>query len=384
VRAQLPRLVDLGLAGLVTAAGLAEIWVPFESRQGDGSATLSSLGAVVVGLALTQRRRLPLASGLVVLATWPVVMALSPVYVLFFGQFVPMLIAVFSIARHGRGREPEYGAAAGALVLLLTDLFVEELQSPGEIFFHWTMFAVVWGFGFGLQRFERRARESTRRAIDAEVAAAEKAMAAVLAERTRIARELHDIVAHAVSMIVVQAGAAEKVIDDDVEHVRRALTTIRLTGADALAEMRRVVSMLREVEEAGILEPQPGLDRVPTLVDEARATGLEVDLEVVGQARPLAAGVDLAAYRIVQESLTNVLRHAGASQVSIRLVYGSAEVSIEVVDNGKGVDGTAEGNGLVGMRERAALYGGSIDVGATNGSGRGLRVHAVLPTGTSA
>ena len=149
-----------------------------------------------MGLALTQRRRHPLATGLVVLLTWPVAFLLTPVYVLFFGQFVPMAVAVFSMARHGRGRVPFVGAALGAATLLFFDLFVSVLQAPGEIVFHWGVFTIVWGFGFGLQRLERRAEESTRRAVEVEVAAAEQAMAAVVAERTRIAQELHDIVAH--------------------------------------------------------------------------------------------------------------------------------------------------------------------------------------------
>ncbi len=284
------RLFDLALAAGVTAVGLAELWLPFTSRQGDGSAVATSAVVVLAGLALTQRRTSPLLAGLVVLWSWPLLFSVVEVYVLFYGQFVPMAIAVFSMARFGRGRVPYLGAAAGATTLLSFDLFVESLQSPGEIVFHWSVFTMVWLFGWGLSRFEHRAHESTRRAVEAEVAAAEHAMAAVLEERTRIARELHDIVAHSVSIMVVQAGAAEQVVDDDPDYARQALATIRTTGASALAEMRRVVTMLRDSDEPGALAPQPGLSAVTSLVEEARATGLRAELDVVGDAPPAPAG----------------------------------------------------------------------------------------------
>ena len=381
VNALRPRLFDVALAVGVTVVGLAEMWVPFESRQGEGSAAASTVVTLVAGLALTQRRTFPLPAGLVVLWSWPVAFAIAPMYVLFFGQFVPMAVAVFSMARYGRGRVPFLGAAAGASTLLYVDLFVPVLQDPGEIVFHWGVFAIVWGFGYGLRTFERRARESMRRAVDAEVAAAEQAMAAVLDERSRIARELHDIVAHAVSMMVVQAGAAGQVVEEDPAFVRRALDTIRSTGADALSEMRRVVAMLKDADEPGALEPQPGLDAVPQLVADARSAGLTTRFDVVGEARPLPAGVDLAAYRIVQEALTNVRRHAAASQVRVELAYDEQEVRIEVTDDGIGSADASGGNGLVGMRERAALYGGSVEAGTVNGTG--FVVHAVLPAGSA-
>ena len=381
VSAPLARLYDVGLAAALVAAGVAETWVPFSSRQGDGSLAATSGGVVVAGLALTQRRVRPLAAGLAVFGTWLVVVVVAPVYVLFFGQFVAMGVAVFSMARHGRGRVPFVGAGLGAAMLLYVDLFVPELQSPGEIVFHWGVFAVVWGFGFGLHRMETRARESHLRAVAAEVAATEQAMAAVVEERTRIARELHDIVAHSVSMMVVQAGAAEQVVDEDPDYARRALATIRTTGTGALAEMRRVVAMLRDGDEPGSLAPQPGLDALPALVGDARSAGLDARLDVVGEARSLPAGVDLAANRIVHEALTNVRRHASATTVRVALEYGESDVRIEVVDDGTGGAGEGGGHGLVGMRERASLYGGTVETGSVNG--HGFAVRAVLPVGTT-
>jgi signal transduction histidine kinase len=375
------RSLDAAFALAVTAVGVAEIWVPFTSRQGEGSQVSTTVVVVLSGLALTQRRVHPLASGIAVLACWPVAATLLPLYILFFGQFVPMGIAVFTLSRHGRDRVPVYGAVAAAAALLYVDLFVPELQEPGEIVFHWGVFALVWGFGFGLRRHETRAEESHRRAVEAEVDAASQAMAAVLEERTRIARELHDIVAHSVSVIVVQAGAAEQVVDDDPELVRRALATIRSTGADALGEMRRVVAMLREGDEPGALAPQPGVASLSQLVEGARSEGLDVHLDVKGDPVHLPVGLDLAAFRIVQEALTNVRRHASASRARVSLVYAPDELLIEISDDGVGADGAgaAGGHGLVGMRERASLYGGRVD--AAPCPGRGFVVRAVLPVG---
>lgn len=384
---RLTRLLDLALAAAVTAAGVAEIWVPFQSRAGEGGPVASTVVTLLLGLALTQRRAHPLGTAVVALSVWPTAFLLVPVYVLFFGQFVPMAVAVFSVARYGRGRVPFFGAGLAAATLLFFDLFVAVLQAPGEIVFHWGVFAIVWGFGYGLRRHEQRAEESTRRAVEAEVAAAEQAMAAVLAERTRIARELHDIVAHSVSTMVVQAGAAEQVVGEDPELVRRALATIRITGADALGEMRRVVTMLRDDDDDGAESagadraPQPGLDGLPALVAATRAAGLEATLEVRGDPQPLPPGLELSGYRVVQEALTNVRRHAGASSVRVVVEHRPDELRIEVADDGAGRDAQAAaeggGHGLVGMRERVTMYGGRVEAGL--GATGGFVVRAALP-----
>ena len=377
----LTRLFDAGLAAVLVVLGVLEVWVPLASRSGSGSATVSAVVVVVLGLGLLFRRSHPLPSALVVLCSWPLVFTITPVYVLFLGQFVPMAVAVFSVARHGRGREPWVGAAVGAGTLLFFDLRVQVLQEPSEIIFHWGVFVVAWSFGWGQRLLEIRARASQQRAITAEVESSERAMSAVVAERTRIARELHDIVAHSVSMMVVQAGAAEQAVDDDPAFVRRALSTIRTSGTGALQEMRRVVAMLRDDDEVGMLAPQPGMEGIGALVDDARDSGVEVQLSVQGTPRPLPVGVDLAAYRIVQEALTNVRRHASASQASVLLHYGDDEVRIEVCDDGVGMSGPAAdgatGHGLIGMRERVALYGGRLEAGSSGG--RGFTVRAALP-----
>jgi signal transduction histidine kinase len=199
-------------------------------------------------------------------------------------------------------------------------------------------------------------------------------------ERTRIARELHDVVAHAVTSMVVQAGAAEQAADDRA-YVQTALGSIRRTGNEALDEMRRLVTMLREDGEAP-LGPQPRLAGLPELVADTSAHGPATRLEVAGERRELPAGLDLTVYRLVQEALTNVRRHARATECVVRLGYASDAIRLEVVDDGRGgaADPGRGGHGLIGMRERVSLYGGSLEAGPE--PGRGFAVRAVLPVET--
>jgi signal transduction histidine kinase len=368
-------VADVVLAAVVCVVGVAEVWVPFDSRQGSGSAPFTTVSVLLCCAPLALRRRYPLPVAAWVMLIWPATLLIAPVYVLFYGAFVPMGIALFTVARHGRGRAPFAGAAVGAVTLLIADLTIPQMQPPGERVFHWTVFALIWAAGFGLRRFEARAQAHLQRAIATEVAAAEQAMAAVVDERTRIARELHDIVAHSVSMIVVQAGAAEQVAEEDPAYARRALATIRSTGTNALAEMRRTVTMLRDGEAE--LSPQPGVELgLPTLLDDARDGGLDATLVVEGEPRPLPPGLDLAAYRIVQEALSNVRRHAEASKVLVQLCYDTDVLRIEVTDDGVGAADLHPGHGLIGMRERTVVYGGCLETESRNG----FTVRAQLPT----
>jgi signal transduction histidine kinase len=207
---------------------------------------------------------------------------------------------------------------------------------------------------------------------------------AVAAERVRIARELHDVVAHNVSLMVVQAQALAATDATTGEAERKeALGRVAGLGREALSEMHRMLGVLRlDTSEAAEREPQPGLGEVETLVARARQTGLEAELHREGHARELPPGVELSAYRIVQEALTNVIRHAHASRVTVTLADTSAGLEVVVTDDGlgppPGTNGAGEGHGLVGMRERVALFGGDLRTGAMPG-GRGYRVHARLP-----
>jgi signal transduction histidine kinase len=367
--------VELALATLVLILGVAEALVPFESRQGIGNAatTVTAVGASAA--ALLWARRQPLVSVLAMPLAWGVAALVAAPYVLFYGAFVPLQIAVFMGARFSRGRGPLLTGLVAVVSLLAVDLLVPSMRVPNELIFHWIVTALVWSAGFGLRTLEERAHESTQRAIVAEVNASEQAMQAVVEERTRIARELHDIVGHAVSSMVVQAGAAEQA-DDDRDFVDQALANIRQTGNDALVEMRRLVSMLRTADDAPFA-PQPGLDSLPSLV--SAAGGPDVRLGVSGEVRSLPSGLDLTVYRIVQEALTNVRRHSAATRCEVTLADEPECLRVAVVDDGKGgaVPENTGGHGLVGMRERAALYGGEVVVGPEPAGG--FAVRATLP-----
>jgi signal transduction histidine kinase len=202
---------------------------------------------------------------------------------------------------------------------------------------------------------------------------------AVVEERARIARELHDAIAHHVSMMVVQAGAERRVLDPGQESTKEVLSTIERVGRSALTEMRRLVGMLR-TDDGDELAPQPSLASVPALVAGLRDAGFPVELAVDGERRDLPVGIELSAYRVVQEGLTNALKHAGRGQVDVRIRYGPGSLELEIADDGAGTpsDVPGGGQGLVGIRERVALYGGELEAGPVEDGGFRLRV--LLPT----
>jgi signal transduction histidine kinase len=217
------------------------------------------------------------------------------------------------------------------------------------------LYGAPWAFGQALRTRGARAAAAEREAVDAE--------------RARIARELHDVVSHSISVVAIQAQAVRKRLGP--EHAREAsdLQGIETTARQAMAEMRRLLGVLRADGERAPLEPQPGLGQLPRLVERARATGLHVELDVDGDA-PLSPGIDLAAFRIVQESLTNALKHAAAATIWIRVRYRERDLELTVEDDGRGMTASpGNGHGLFGMRERVALYGGTCTIGAREGGG---------------
>jgi signal transduction histidine kinase len=243
-----------------------------------------------------------------------------------------------------------------------------------------TIFLMVWLFGFGLGRRLESAREAEERAARIERQRAEEARAAVAEERARIARELHDVVGHAVSVMTVQASGVRRLLKPDQQREREALEIVEQTGREALAEMRRLVGVLRRPEEAPALAPQPSLQHLDRLVEQAGEAGLPVDVKIEGKAIELSAGLDLTAYRLVQEALTNSIKHADATRAEVVVRYGDGVVELLVSDDGRGAsDGKADGggHGLVGMRERVAVYGGELEAGPRPDGGYAL--HARLP-----
>ena len=213
---------------------------------------------------------------------------------------------------------------------------------------------------------------------------AEREQAAVLAERTRIARELHDVVAHDVSVMLVQAQAARRIVPTDPERAREAIAAVEATGREALGELRRLLGVLRRGDEDLALAPQPSLARVPALLERIRAAGLPVDLQVAGEPLALPPGLDAAAFRVVQEALANVMEHARAGSAQVRVAYGAADVELRVRDDGAGApnEPIAEGRGLVGLQERVGLYGGELRARRRRAGGFELR--ARLPVGERA
>jgi signal transduction histidine kinase len=362
-----PVLLDRVLAVAFTVALWLEVWLTQEAGAQHHRFAVS-IGWSVVTLAVAFRRRSPTAVALVASGVAVVEQTLWSSQAISSG--VGWMCDVYGLAAWSSPRRFRLGFGAYVGMNLLALLWAKSLKSS-------VPFVVVSSIVILLVRIvlgdrERRARLAER---ERDVAARE----AVVAERARIARELHDVIAHHVSMIVLQAGAERHALNGSDGSTVETLDTIERTGRDALTEMRRLLGMLRE-DESDPLMPQPGLRDVPKLVEQVRAAGLPVDLEVDGDERELSVGLDLSAYRIVQEALTNALKHAGNARAHVSVRYGDDAIELEVVDDGAG---TTEppgrgGHGLVGMRERVALYGGRFE--AARREGGGYVVRAVLPT----
>jgi signal transduction histidine kinase len=249
---------------------------------------------------------------------------------------------------------------------------------------------VVWVRGDSVRSRRLENQALADRAERAEAGREARAAQAVAEERSRMARELHDVVAHALGVIVMQAGGAGMIPGLEEAKAKAVLSVIEHTGREAFAEMRRLVGLLRDGDDRLALPPQPSLEQIPALVGRLVGAGLNVRLDVEGDCRPLPAGVGLSAYRIVQEALTNTLKHAGPATARVRLSWSPASLDIEVTDDGRGnrpVPLTATpsadhgGHGLAGMRERAALFGGDFQAGPSPGGG--YRVAARLPLGAA-
>jgi signal transduction histidine kinase len=369
-----------GLAGRrVDVALAAGLWLLSVSLilgavDGGGRRVTAILLALLHTAPLIWRRSHPevvlavmLGSGVAFVATGAPVVGLGPA----------VLVAVYSVATHrppGRSL-PALGAATA--VMLVTVAASD--SGPGTMLSNAIAFAVAWLLGDRQRRAVAEAEAERARAAELTRTREQLARQAVVEERLRIARELHDIVAHAMSVITVQAGTARMVMDGSPDVARDALGTIEGMSRQALQEMRRLLSVLRDDDGDGrsALAPAPGLADLDGLIETAVNAGVRVDLARTGAPVPLPAGADLAAYRIVQEALTNVCRHARATSASVVVDYGPAEVAVEVTDDGVGGVARPGGHGLVGMRERAALYGGDVEAAPLPGGG--FRVRARIP-----
>ena len=367
-----PPVIDV-----LIAAGLLS-WALIEAfgAQGPGPLAGRIAFAVAVSVPLVFRRQAP---GLVVILLSAATLAWTlPATVAEAGvtPFPSMLVAEFSVACYARRTVV---AVSGGLLLVATMAIVVESHyytggaaNVGNLAILCLLFGAAWAPGW----LVRQRAAQARRAV---AESGELARSAVSEERTRIARELHDVVAHSVSIIAVQAGAAEQLIASDPERAREHMASVRRTAREAMTEMRRLLDVLRTDEPR--YAPQPGLARLPDLLDEARGAGVPVELIEQGERPHLPPGLDLVAFRVVQESLTNVRKHAPGAPTRVLLRYGPKVLELDVTNTTAAGDASANGggrggHGLIGMRERVHLFGGSFDAKATEEGG--FRVHALL------
>ena len=371
-------LLAAGLLALVLVVNLSGV----ESVPANSDPSVLSVALTVLAVGpLAVRRRYPLTVlvvsllGILGLVILKATVGLAP---------LALFIAAYTAVAMSTRRNARLATLTVVAGLALTAVLSPVDLSPEGVVFN----LIVFGGALLLAQSTRARRD---RAL-ADVAAAEqraeaereRAAHSIAEERLEITRELHDVVGHAMSVMVVQAGVAERLLDRDLEQAREAVSEIAKTGRRSMAEMRQILGMLRDGSTDGQISrsPMPTLDDLHTLAGEFARTGLPVEVEVVGNRQEIPAGIDLAAYRVVQEALTNCLKHARASQATVTLTYRTAAVEIEVVDDGgttaSDQDGsTSAGHGLIGMRERVAIYAGELSVGPMVGGG--FRVHATFP-----
>jgi signal transduction histidine kinase len=359
------------LVAVLGIAAMSELVIGRNAPGAPSTALWFEVPAVaVLVLPLFARRRFPFAAPA---AYWLTAAALTFVD----GLLIPFMVSLFPVGLASAfllGNLRDVRRAWTGLAIVVGSITTVVYNIPGhltaELIFIPVDFGISWAAGFALRERAEKAEAAETRAIQAEREREAAARVAVAEERARIARELHDIVAHAVSVMVLQVGAVRHKLPDDLAEDREALTGVERAGRTALAEMRRLLAAMRRDGEEAEFTPQPGLDGLGSLLEEIGRAGLPVELHVDGEPFPLPRGIDLSAYRIVQEGLTNALKHARASDADVTVRYRPDELEIEVRDNGRGsatTDGL--GHGLVGVRERVKIYGGEMSAGTATGGG---------------
>ena len=370
------RVIDRVFVAGIVLLGLIEL-LTLDEPAGVKLGSVAVVSAMAISLLWRRTRPVEVLASLIVLALVGELFFVGPPGSL--TQVLILLTATYSVGAHADGRRGFVGLGVGVVgVTALAIVF-----DPSDIVFPVVFFVVTpWMFGRVLRNTLLTARELAERAELAEHAREEEELRAVMVERNRVARELHDVLAHNLSVVVVQAGAARRIVERDPERAAEVAALIELTGREALAELRHLFGPLRR-EDGGAPTEQPGLGDLERLVARVQHAGLPVDLRIDGEPVPLPAGVDLTAYRLVQESLTNALKHAGADSATVRLSYEPNELAISVEDDGEGLSperlsNLGGGHGLTGMEERVALYGGLLQAGRRRGGG--FSVRARLPT----
>ena len=376
VMASVPRRSDVLLSCVLTVACVAELFAPyaFEDSPIAGPSAANIAVAILLGVAVAWRRVHPMLFAPVVyalLAAQAVLVVRPNVYV----EVLISLMGLYGITAYATSRRAATGSALASLALASVMGSADTQDPVGEAVTMLIFGAVIMLAGWVVRR-QRAAAEQMRVQRDL---AEERARAITATERARIARELHDVVAHGMSVVVLQARGGRRMVNTQPERARQAFEDIEHVASDCLDEMRRLLGILRAVPDADLapIAPQPTINELGALVARARDSGCRVEFAVVGEPRKLAPAIELSAYRIAQEALTNVLKHAPGSTAQIRLDYRPDALSIEVTDDGPGMHQADSGHGLIGMRERAELYGGTLDAG--NEPGGGFTVRAMLP-----
>jgi signal transduction histidine kinase len=369
---------DRAVAAVLFVAAQVEV---LSIGSGEAALPLVMLAAAGYTLPFAIRRVRPLAAVTIVVVSVVAESALLTDATRYFIPFIAVML--FS---YGGGAYVDGRAAYAALAIMVSGVLTVTLLSPsqivGDYVFPTAFAAISWLAGRAVRTRTRLTEELHEAALREQEARELDAQRAVAQERRRIAREMHDVVAHSVSVMVVQAGGARRILERDPQRAVAAAAQIERTGREALAEMRRLLGVLhREEDEHDARAPQPTMAGLEGLVERARAAGLPVELHVQGERRSLPAGLDLAAFRVVQEGLTNALKYAGHAPAEVRVRWGERELELEILDRGPGPAGErtggAGGHGLVGMRERVKLYGGELEAGRRRGGG--FRIHAKLP-----
>jgi signal transduction histidine kinase len=377
-----PWVVDGILGTLFTIAGVIGVFSADTARgfkQGDAVAVALTLG---VTLPFFARRRYPLITGMVSIAALVVLATVGYESSI---QVQMLVVSVFTFGLRCNSRQRAIGLTWLAIGMIVAAVIGIPDTATANIATTGVLYIAVFFFGSTLRNRRLYMEQLEERAVAAERERDEESKRAVADERLRIAQELHDVVAHSMGVIAVQAGVGAHVIDNDPTEAKKSLEAISHTSRITLAEIRRMLGVLRADTDSGAeYAPAPGLDDLDRLVHDIVATGLQVDVSFDGTATQIPPGVDFTAYRIVQEALTNVLKHAGPAHAQVKIHYEPSVLGIEVVDDGRGVNGHAQpgGHGLIGMRERVGVYGGSFEAGPRTGGG--FRVAVSLPYGSDA
>ncbi len=391
-----PMAADAVVALVFAAAALLSVYANFEAARRfdplfDPPGTVAIvIGMLAVAVPLAWRRRFPLLATIAVIVAFSLGrIVLDPVepYITVWACW----LALYSAAAHGRPRWRTLvlGIAVGVIAAeVVRELFFLGPDLKGLVLtrsflvaYNVVVLVFPWVLGAAIRSLRERERELAERAAELQREREENARRAVFEERVRIARELHDVVAHHVSVMGVQAGAARRVMDRQPERATEALSSIETSSRQAVVELHRLLGFLRRAGDADEFGPQPGLAQLEDLIAQMVKGALTVDLVVEGDARPLPPTLDVSAYRIIQEALTNSLKHSGALTTAVRVRYRPASLEIEVLDDGR--DGPGQpivgvgGHGLIGMRERASLHGGTLSAGPRPEGG--FVVHATFP-----